>query len=602
MKKVWQVVTAIKNTTGNLLFIAVIIFVIVAMVSQESESIPASAVMIVDPEGVIVEQLRSVEPIEEFLRGQESENAETLGRDLVDAIQLAGTDDRIKAIALDLSGLQGTTLNQYDDIGNALNSFKANGKPVFAYGARYTQSQYYLASFADTIYIDKESLPAMGGVFLYGFGAYPLYLKSALDKLKVTMHVVKAGIYKDAAETYLRDNMSDESKESTQEVINFLWDSYLAKITKHRAISATTITNYINNYDTLLDQTENGPAELALELGLIDGLVTRAEWRAEMQALSGEFGDTYQHVVYRNYLRSMRPPISVQNPAGDKIAIIIAKGTILDGEQPAGEIGGETIAKLIRKARNSNEVKAIVLRVNSPGGSATASELIRTELVATQESGKPVVASMGGYAASGGYWISSTADKIFASENTITGSIGVFTIFPTFEQSLDYLGVHSDGIGTTSLSGAMNNFEEINPIFKRTLQSSVNQTYNKFLALVSAGRGMSIKEADSVAQGRVWSGSRALEHGLIDGIGNINVAVESAAVLAGLTDYDVVYIEKELSSREQVLRQVLQSAVSILPPLQTSLFPTIPAELETLRQIASSPSIYLQCTSCRITF
>jgi protease-4 len=209
---------------------------------------------------------------------------------------------------------------------------------------------------------------------------------------------------------------------------------------------------------------------------------------------------------------------------------------------------------------------------------------------------------MGGYAASGGYWISSTADKIFASETTITGSIGVFTIFPTFEQSLDYLGVHSDGIGTTSLSGAMNNFEEINPIFKRTLQSSVNQTYNKFLALVSAGRGMSIKEADSVAQGRVWSGSRALEHGLIDGIGNINVAVESAAVLAGLTDYDVVYIEKELSSREQVLRQVLQSAVSILPPLQTSLFPTIPAELETLRQIASSPSIYLQCTSCRITF
>ena len=508
MKKVWQIITALKNAIGNLLFIAFIVFVIVALVGQESESIPASAVMIVDPKGVIVEQLRSIEPIEEFLRSEESDNAETLGRDLMDAIQLAETDDRIKAIALDLSKLQGTTLNQYDDIGNALDSFKDSGKPVFAYGTGYTQSQYYLASFADTIYIDKQSLPVMGGVFLQGFGAYPLYLKSALDKLQVSVHVLKAGIYKDAAETFLRDDMSDESRESTQEVIDFLWDSYLSKITRHRNISAEAITSYINNYATLLDQTENGPAELALELGLIDGLVTSAEWRSKMQAISGESGDTFEHVVYRSYLRSMRLPIAEPNPAADKIAVITAKGTILDGEQPAGEVGGDTIAKLIRKARNSKNVKAIVLRVDSPGGSAAASELIRAELVATQDSGKPVVASMGGYAASGGYWISSTANKIFASETTITGSIGVFTIFPTFERSLDYLGVHSDGIGTTSLSGAMNNFKEINPVFKRILQNSVNQTYNKFLALVSEGRGLSIEEADLVAQGRVWSGSR----------------------------------------------------------------------------------------------
>ena len=602
MKKVWQLITALKNAIGNLLFIAFIVLVIVALVGHESESIPASAVMIVDPEGVIVEQLRSIEPIEEFLRGGEPENAETLGRDLVDAIQLAETDDRIKAIALDLSRLQGTTLNQYDDIGNALDSFKASGKPVFAYGARFTQSQYYLASFADTIYIDKESLPVMGGVFLQGFGAYPLYLKSALDKLQVSMHVLKAGIYKGAAETFLRDDMSDEYRESTQEVIDFLWDSYLSKITLHRNISAEAIINYIDNYATLLDQTENGPAQLALELGLIDGLVTSTEWRAEMQAISGESGDTFEHVVYRSYLQSMRPPIPVQNPDTDKIAVIIAKGTILDGEQPAGEVGGDTIAKLIRKARNSKNVKAVVLRVDSPGGSAAASELIRIELAATQESGKPVVASMGGYAASGGYWISSTANKIFASETTITGSIGVFTIFPTFERSLDYLGVHSDGIGTTSLSGAMNNFEKIKPVFKRMLQNSVNQTYNKFLALVSEGRGLSFEEADSVAQGRVWSGSQALEHGLIDGIGDVNVAIESAAALAGLTDYGVVYMQKELSPREQFLRQVLQSAVSILPAVQTGLFPAIPAELKTLTQMVRSPSIYLQCTNCKSTF
>lgn len=602
MKKVWQFITALKNAIGNLLFIGFIAFVIVALAGRESEGIPASALLVVDPEGVIVEQLRPIDPIEEFLRGEESENAETLGRELVEAIQLAGTDDRIRGIALDLSRLQGTTLNQYDDIGSALDDFKNSGKPVFAYGTHYTQSQYYLASFADTIYIDKDSLPVMGGVFLQGFGAYPLYLKSALDKLQVSVHVLKAGIFKDAGETFLRDDMSDESKESTQELIDFLWDSYLSKITRHRNIDAEAITNYIDNYGTLLDQTETGPAELALELGLIDGLVTGTEWRSEMQGISGESGDTFEQVSYRTYLRSMRPPIPDQNPVADTIAVIIAKGTILDGEQPAGEVGGDTITKLIRKAKNSENVKAIVLRVDSPGGSAVASETIRNALVAAQASGKPVVASMGGYAASGGYWISSTANKIFASETTITGSIGVFTIFPTFERSLDYLGIHSDGIGTTPLSGAMNNFEEINPVFKRVLQNSVEATYNKFLSLVSEGRGLSIEQADSVAQGRVWSGSRALEHGLIDGIGDVNVAIESAAVLAGLTDYDVVYMEKELSSRELFFRQVLQSAVSILPPVQTGLFPVIPAEVKVLTQMVRSPSIYLQCANCQITF
>lgn len=602
MKKVWQVITALKNAMGNLLFIGFIVFVIIALAGRESEGIPASTVMVLDPEGVIVEQLRPIDPIEEFLRGEESENAETLGRDLVEAIQLAGTDDRIKAIALNLSSLQGTSLNQYDDIGNALDNFKESGKPVFAYGTHYTQSQYYLASFADTIYIDKESLPVMGGVFLQGFGAYPLYLKSALDKLQVSVHVIKAGIFKDAAETYLRDDMSDESKESTQEVIDFLWDSYLSKVTKHRNIDAEAITNYINNYATLLDQTESGPAGLALELGLIDGLVTGTEWRSEMQAISGASGDTFAQVGYRSYLRAMRPPIPDQSPVADTIAVIVAKGMILDGEQPAGDVGGDTIAKLIRKAKNSENVKAIVLRVDSPGGSATASETIRNALAAAQASGKPVVASMGGYAASGGYWVSSTANKIFASETTITGSIGVFTIFPTFERSLDYLGIHSDGIGTTSLSGAMNNFEEISPVFKRVLQNSVEATYTKFLSLVSEGRGLSIEQADSVAQGRIWSGSRALEHGLIDGIGDVNVAIESAAVLAGLTDYDVVYLEKELSPRELFFRQLLQSAVNILPPMQTGLFPAIPAEVKVLTQMVRSPSIYLQCANCQITF
>ncbi len=602
MKKIWNFITALKNATGNLIFLGILGIILFAVFAQDAREVPESAVMIINPEGMIVEQKRAVDPFEQVFAGDDATDEETLGRDLIDAIDLAADDDRIKALALDLSSLAGSSLPLYDSVGKALTNFKATGKPVYAFGSGYSQSQYYLASFADKIYIDETSIQALGGVFMQGFGAYPLYMKSALDKLQVTMHVIRAGVYKDAGEVFVRDDMSDFSRESSQELVDALWDSYLTTVSKHRDISKEDILGYINNYDTLLLEQESNPARLAVQSGLVDDLISRKAWREEMQGLSGVSGDSYKHIDYRSYLSATRPPIPVQNPATEKVAVIVAKGTILDGDQPAGEIGGDSLARLIRQARNTDSIKAIVLRIDSPGGSSSASELIRSELAETQASGKPVVASMGGYAASGGYWIASTANKIFSQETTVTGSIGVFATFPTFERSLEYLGLNSDGVGTTALSGSFNAFSEINPIFERTLQSSVNHTYQKFLSLVSEGRGLSIEEADAIAQGRVWTGDRALEHGLVDAIGDLDDAIESAAMLADIDGYDVIYMEKELSPREQVLRQIMESSIALLPPLGTDIVSIVPQELRTLSKMVSSPTLYLECLSCRITF
>lgn len=601
MKKIWQFITSLKNAVGNILFIAIIGFILFAIFRQEGAGVPESAVLILDPEGVIVEQTRPVDPFQEFLAGEDSADDETLIRDLIDAIDKAAGDDRIKALELDLSSLDGSTLAIYEEIARAIRSFKESGKPVYSFEPDFTQSQYYLAAQADNVYLDKDRISFLGGVFLQGFGVYPLYMKSALEKLEITMHVIKAGNYKDAAEPFIRDDMSAFSRESNLELIEQLWNSYLNDVAAARGIEKASITNYINNYSTLIGDSGD-PAKLALETGLVDGIVTRQEFRNEMQTLSGASGDSYHHIDYRSYLAAVRPPIPVQNPTSDKIAVIVAKGTILDGDQPAGDIGGDTLARLIRKARNDDSIKGIVLRVDSPGGSSSASELIRSELQATQESGKPVVASMGGYAASGGYWIASTSNKIFASENTITGSIGVFALFPTFEDTLKKIGVNSDGVGTTPLSGSFNSFREINPMFEATLRHSVDRTYDRFLSLLADGRGLTMEEANKIAQGRVWSGARALEHGLIDAVGDLEAAIESAALLADVAQYDVVYLEKELSPREQLLQQLLQSSIGLLPPLPTGVFQSIPQDMQALIKMAASPQVYLQCLSCNVSF
>ena len=602
VKKIWNFISALKNATGNLVFLGIVALILVAVFSRDTVSVAESAVLILNPEGMIVEQKRAVDPFEQLMSSYNGPVPETLLKDLLDAIDLARDDNRIKAIALDLSNLAGGSLSQMEEIVTSLESFKAADKPVYAFGSQYTQGQYYLASHADHVYLDRDSHPVLGGVFMTGVGAYQLYFKSALDNINVQFHVFKAGLYKGAAEIVMRDDMSPESKEATLQWIGVLWDNYLEDVGQQRNLTREQLDTYVNNYDQLLLAVGSDPGELAIEHGLVDEMIGRQEWREELIEIAGKSGDTYNHVDLKRYLAAMRPPIPVVDPTRDKVAIIVAKGTILDGEQPAGDVGGDSMVKLIRQARNDKTIKALVVRVDSGGGSASASEFIRSELVLTQESGKPVVVSMGGYAASGGYWISTSANKIFASETTVTGSIGAFMLFPTIDQTLDKMGIHSDGVGTTALTSALNPYMPINPVLQRVFQQTVMRTYRKFIGLVADARGLEIDEVDKIAQGRVWSGATALKLGLIDAIGSTSDAIESAAMLADIDDYDVLYLEQQLSPKELLLKQLAETSVSYLPPLFPGLFSIVPPEVRSLVQMSQNPGVYLQCTVCRVSF
>jgi protease-4 len=288
----------------------------------------------------------------------------------------------------------------------------------------------------------------------------------------------------------------------------------------------------------------------------------------------------------------------------NKVAIIVAKGNILDGEQPAGMIGSTTLANLIRKARQDNTIKALVLRVDSPGGSASASEKIRHELATTQQAGIPVVVSMSSYAASGGYWLAATADRIFALESTITGSIGIFAIFPTFEESANALGIYSDGVGTTSLSSAFNPMQPLNPILESVIQQSIEHGYAKFTDLVASGRNLTEEQVDAVAQGRVWTGQSALEVGLVDELGGLKEAIASAAQLAGIENYTSIYVEEPLSAKEMIIRQLMETSITtlaqIIPQASFSLLDHVAGPIKKLAQLNDPQGIYAQCLYCRV--
>ncbi len=430
---------------------------------------------------------------------------------------------------------------------------------------------------------------------------YPTFYKSALDKLKVQIHVFKVGTYKTFVEPFTRDGMSDEAKEANSELLGVLWDAYRNDVTGLRGITPESFDRYSNQYDLLLREAGNDVAQLAVNQGLVDALKSRKEWADELTELVGKKGSSYSGIGFRSYLSNVRPPVAIPNQTIDKIAVIVAKGFILDGDQPQGTIGGESTAKLIRQARDDATVKAVIMRLDTGGGSAYASEVIRDALNTTQSAGKPVVVSMGGVAASGGYWIAAGADRILAANTTITGSIGIFGVLPTFDRSLDELGIHSDGVGTTELSGAMDPLGPLNPMLQRTLQQSIEHGYKKFIDIVADGRDMTPASVDAIAQGRVWSGKKALELGLIDQIGNLGDAIDVSAELAELDEFDVIYLEKPLTAREQIISQMLQSSLEFIGEKATTAV-SIPM-LGGIRQLArmNDPhGIYLQCLTCLV--
>jgi protease-4 len=559
-----QGLDGLRRVVLNLVFFGLLIALVVAALRGRPK-VPDGAALVLKPQGTIVEQLSGGDPLQRLIAQQVGAGTlakETLLKDLLDAIRAAKDDKRIKALYLDLNELGPSGLTKLRDLRVAIADFRRGGKKVVAYADSYLQTEYYLAAQADEVYLHPEGL-----LLLEGFGRWRNYYKQGLDRLGVEVHVFRVGEYKSYAEPYLRDDMSPEAREMSLDVYGDLWRDYLADVAAARRLKPEDISGLIDKLPDRLHATGGDIARLALEAKLVDKLATRDEVRQRLIALVGADDDkkTFKQVSWSDYLAS-RGGDRTGAGRGDAVAVIVAKGEILDGSQPAGEIGGDSTARLIRKAREDDSVKAVVLRVDSPGGSAFASEIIRRECELTRGAGKPLVVSMGSVAASGGYWISTASDEIWAAPETITGSIGIFGIFPTVDKPLaKYLGIHTDGVGTTRFSDAIRPDRPLDPAVAQMFQEFIDHGYDEFLARVAQARHMTKAQVDKIARGRVWSGEDAKGLGLVDQLGGLDQAVESAARRAKLAKgYRVYYVEKEKTVRERLAGMLASAAASLV--------------------------------------
>lgn len=598
----WQGLSACRVIVGNLIFLALIVLFLSILFYDGRKDLPDQAALILAPQGDIVIQ-KTETMLSSRLMGEASRK-ETLLKDIIDVIDHAKDDQRVKVMVLDLHDMGNAATSKLADIGEALKRFKTSGKPIFASGDYYRQQQYYLAAHADHLYLHP-----MGGVILTGYGIYRNYFKSALEKLMIQFHVFRVGTYKSALEPFLRDNMSEYAKEANLSWLSILWKAYTGSIADLRGLQTDAVDDYINNVSVNLSVVKGDTAQLALDHGLVDALKTRDEFRKELIDLVGEDKDekTINQIQFDDYLNDIQPQREQNRENASKVGVIVAKGVILDGVQPAGKIGGDTLTDVIRQARLDDEVKALVLQIDSPGGSALASEIIRRELELTRQSGKPVIVSMSSIAASGGYWIASSADEIWAAPSTITGSIGIYSAFATFEKSLDYAGVHSDGVGTTQVADGFDITRPLNPIIADSMEQVIQHNYQRFIKTVSEGRNLSLHDVENIAQGRVWAGKTAKELGLIDQFGNLQDAVKSAANMANLKDYDVIYIEQPLTAREKLtkrLNQFLTAATSDI--LRSATHPAdrfikrLGPELEAIAELNDPQGVYAYCLVCNV--
>lgn len=553
----WRGLSWLRGALLNVLLLAVLIAIGIAVFSPKQAPLPDQAPLLLSPSGILVDQYSYVSPGASLMAMGGDGQPETLVRELVETVNRAAKDERITGLLLALDDLQGGGISKMQEVGQALERFRAAGKPVVAIADTYGQQQYFLASYADEIYLHD-----MGGVALTGFGFYRQYFKEALDKLSIGFHVFKVGEFKDFVEPFTRNGMSDASREHNRQWLDTLWFTYTEQVERRRKLEPGSLTLMVNQMAERLADVQGNPAQLALQQGLVDHIGSR---QARNRALIERFGakedepETVLHITADEYNHS-----SLEQRLNNEgnIALIVASGIILDGEQPEGTVGGDSVAHLIRKARQDEAIKALVLRVDSGGGSAFASEIIRQELELTRTAGKPIVVSMGGMAASGGYWVAMSSDEIWATPSTITGSIGVFGLLPNLTAGLNKLGIHTDGFGTTNLASAMRPDLPLAPEVAAVTQQGIDHIYTRFLQLVADNRGTQPDQIHPVAQGRVWIGAKALELGLVDQLGYLEDAVAAAAARAGLEDYKVRLIERELTPQEQFLRQLMgQSAI-----------------------------------------
>ena len=550
---VWRILEGIRRVLHLILLLVIFGFILAALHSS-IPIVPHTAALVIAPEGSLVEQLSSDPVRRAFGEASGGPAPETLLRDVIDAIAAAKSDARIKLIVLDLGSLDASGLSKLQEIGMALRDFRAAGKRVVVAADSLDQTQYYLAAQAGEVYLDP-----LGLVYLDGFSYYRMFLKDAIEKLGVDVNVFRAGTYKSFTDQFSRSDMAASEREESSVWLEALWSAYQQDVTRARSLPAGALNEFVADEPAALAAVNGDAAKLALQRGLVTALKSRRQVADELKVLVGEDEDShsFNSIGMNQYLASVRSKRVLKSKSDSKVGIVVASGEILDGHQPPGTIGGESTADLLRQARYDKAVKAVVLRVDSPGGSMFASEQILREVQTLRKAGKPVVVSMSSYAASGGYYISSAANQIFASPTTLTGSIGVFSVVPTFQHTLEKLGVKVDGLGTTAIAGDMRLDRALTPATRRILQTSVDHAYAEFLHRVADGRKKAVEDVDKIAQGRVWAGVDAQRIGLVDHLGGLKDATEAAAKLAELSaDYGVDYIEPELSLRQQLLMQL----------------------------------------------
>jgi len=538
----WRALGTLRRAVFNLLFLALLIIFFVAVFKEEGQRVVNGSALILSPAGTVVDQSSYIDPIASVMGG-EGDIRETLLSDMIKAVDAAAADSRIKVMVIQSDAMEHAGLSKLQELATAIARFRKSGKPVIAVGDNFNQEQYWLATQADQIVMNP-----MGEVLVQGYGVYTNYFKQALDKLEVNFHVFRVGTYKSAVEPFLRDNMSDEVKQNHLVWLTSLWQQYKEGIAGRRQITAEKLDDYVNHMDTALAAANGDAGKAALDWHLIDAVKTREQFNQQLiEQVGADEDGLYQGIDFRDYLAAHKHlPVRSNN----KVGVIVGRGMILDGDQRSGLIGGDTLATVLREARLDDDVKAVVLRVDSEGGSAFAAEIIRQELLELKAAGKPVVVSMGSIAASGGYWIAANADEVWATPATITGSIGIFGAFPTVENSLSKLGVHTDGVGTTQIADAFRIDRPVSPQVASAIQSNINAGYQRFLHVVATGRHMQEADVDKIAQGQIWSGSDAKRIGLVDKLGGLEDAVRSAAALAKLTDYTQELIEAPMTPQE----------------------------------------------------
>jgi protease-4 len=602
----WRGLDATRRFLFNLVFLLILIALFWGIFGGGLKPLAPKTALVLDLKGELVEERAG--SVRDSIMSGLSGNARHLIqlRDVLTALDAAAKDDNISSVVLLLDEMDGGGLASLREIGAALERVKARGKTVVAWGGSYDQKRYLVASHASEIYLHP-----MGMVMIEGFGRHRNYYRDALDKVGVTVNLMKVGTYKSFAEPYIGNGPSDAAREADSFLYNALWANYTGEVEKARKLPAGSLAGGIEALPQRMEAAKGNAAKVALDWKLIDGIKTRDEVRA-MLVKRGVYDDsnkTFRQVGLDEYVA--RNP---QRMLGDAVAVVVASGDITEGNGGPGMVGGIATSNLIRAARDDKSVKAVVLRVNSPGGSAYGSELIRRELELTRAAGKPVVVSMGDVAASGGYWISMAADEVIADQSTVTGSIGVFAILPTADKVVDKLGIHTAGVTTTWLADAYNPLRPLDPRFGQLIQSSINHIYDEFTTKAAAARRTTPAKIDEVGQGRVWTGAQAKERGLVDRIGSYGDALRSAAQRAKLgDDFRIAYAQQPSSLAERLLERIglsdaqaltVQVKLGLLPDpvaaaaLSTGMASGITRDLGWLSQVAERHQPFAAVTHC----